>query len=198
MILGGSSMFKLKWIGILALAAAVHPASAVTIGAISITVNTDNVLNYDFTYLPIPNMFSDTRNQVLGGVNGDVDFNLVSSGNPDNPIVRQTGTITNLSSLIHTYTIQVGIPLGFAPDPDSSTLGPFTRAISSISGTLTDGGRDGAATPATIMGFSDLLPPGYGARFRQRNVHGREGDGFRAYSLRKSQFAAAIHPGPQR
>ena len=153
-------MLRVKWFVVLALAALLQTASAVTIGAISVTVNTDNVLNYDFTYSPITNLFSDTRIQVLGGVNGLVDFNLVSSGDADDPVVHQIGTIKNLSTVVHTYTIQVGIPLGFAPDPDSSVLGPFTRAISSISGTLTDGGGDGGATLATIRGFHDLVPPG--------------------------------------
>jgi len=153
-------MLRLKWLVVPALTVMLQPASAVTVGAISVTVNTDNVLNYDFTYFPIPNMFSDTRVQVLGGVNGDVSFNLVSTGDPDDPLVHQTGVIQNLSSVVHAYTIQVGIPLGFAPDPDSSVLGPFTRAISSIVGTLTDGGSDGGASFVTIKGFHDLVPPG--------------------------------------
>src|SRR5687767_12105566 len=153
-------MVNLKWLSALALAAALNPASAATIGAISIFVNDDNVLNYDFTYIPALNEFSDTRNQVLGGVNGLVSFNLESRGDADNPLVLQRGAITNLSDTTHDYRIQIGIPLGTAPDPDSTVLGPFTRAISNVAGTLTDGGRDGATMLALIKGFSDLLPPG--------------------------------------
>jgi hypothetical protein len=153
-------MVNLKWLSALALAAVLNPASAATIGAISVFVNDDNVLNYDFTYIPALNEFSDTRNQVLGGVNGNVSFNLESTGDADDPLVFQNGVITNLSTVEHTYRIGVGIPLGTAPDPDSTVLGPFTRGISSITGILTDGGDDGATTAALIRGFSDLVPPG--------------------------------------